>query len=86
MDSFLPALSLLILLLPYGTLFYKKVNIRIRLLFATLFEIGLFYGLLMIAMTAGKDMLGYIHGFIFIGIVIVNLFFILVTWIGKSLK
>jgi len=71
-------------LLPYLALFYKEVNIRIRLLFASLFEIIIFFtSFIVINNTIIPLTIEFAHTYeiIFLIIISFNLFIILMTWI-----
>ncbi|CAN5637549.1 hypothetical protein BH11BAC5_BH11BAC5_01920 [soil metagenome] len=73
-------------LLPYATLFYKKISISIRLLFACLFEIIIFYLLFLILYAVNSlDIVGYFYEMFFIIPILLNLFLILFIWVDKKL-
>lgn len=87
MKTVLSIFLYLSILLPYLTLLYKEVNIRIRLLFTTLFEILILVILTIVAAYAKNDLL--ITSLFFYNILVclsigLNVFIILLTWIKKK--
>ena len=87
MKLFLSIFFYIIAVLPYLTLLYKKVNIRIRLLFDSLFEIIIFFILFFIIIKINNATLityAYSYEMIVFVTLVLNLFLILITWIISS--
>ena len=86
-DNILMLFIMFALLLPYLALLYKKVNIRIRLLFASLFQLIIFYILFSITIKTKNLVLlknGYSFELIFVTSLTINFLAIVITWIfGK---
>lgn len=80
----------IVALMPYLTLLYKKVNIRIRLLFSSLFEIILFYvTMFLIIKYIDKPIFildGYFVEIIFACLLFLNFLVILGSWFLKKNK
>ena len=74
-------------LLPYSTLWYKKVSILKRLLFASLFQIVIFYILFFILSVTDNSAIiwdAYFYEMLFFILLIFNFILILFTWIIKG--
>ena len=74
-------------ILPYLTLLYKKVNIRIRLLFASLFQFSIFLILFFLIIKTETPVLlnnGYGFEAIFAISLIFNFLGIIITWIFEK--
>lgn len=78
----------IVALMPYLTLLYKKVNIRIRLLFSSLFEIIIFYVTMFLIIKYIDNPIfvldGYFVEIIFACLLFFNFFAILSSWFFKK--
>lgn len=75
--------------LPYLILFYKKVSVSIRLLFASMFEILCLLILIIATHWGGLDFLTgtvFFYNMIVWSSVLINVFVILVIWILKKVR
>jgi hypothetical protein len=87
-NEFALLLVILILIFPYSILFYKKINLRIRLLFISMAEISI----LCILLTIDFLYNGFLTSEIFFYgqyvwiTVFINIIFILLNWIFEKIQ
>jgi hypothetical protein len=79
---------MLLLIGPYSLLFYKKMSLRIRLLFISMFEIFILCMLLIAIFLGAEKLIGttYLYN-IFVWLsVLLNLILIFLSWLFEKIK
>ena len=77
------------IVLPYLVLFYKKVSVSIRLLFASMFEILCLLILIIVTQWGQLDFLTgtvFFYNMVVWSSVLVNVFVILIIWVLKKMR
>ncbi len=89
MKSILSILFILWFLIPYSFLFYRKWNLRVRLLFISLFEILFLYLTIIIVQNFKDDLLNgpaFFYNILIWPSIFLNLVVILIIWLIKRIK
>ena len=81
-------LVILLLIGPYSLLLYKKINLRIRLLFISMFEIFILCLLIIAIFLGAEKLIGTAYSYnLFVWLsVLLNLMIIFLSWLFKKIK